>query len=226
MSLSTLVGSLQDAGIIKSDRIINVMKLVDRAKYVPQGFPPYADSPQPIGDAQTISAPHMHAQALELLNPFLHAGSSVLDVGCGSGYLTACMGYLVRPGGNVIGVENREALVELSKSNVAHANSDLLTSGTVHFAFGNAWTGEGFASEGSEGEIFDAIHVGAAAEKMPDILLRSLKRPGRMVIPVGPQWGSQIFVVVDKDKDGGVTQREILSVMYVPLEHQMRPRGQ
>lgn len=226
MSLSALIGSLQGAGILKTDRIAGVMQLVDRSHYVPRSFPSYADCPQPIGDGQTISAPHMHAQALELLSPFLHEGSSALDVGCGSGYLTACMGYLVKPGGNVIGLENREPLVELSNSNVAKANPDLLSSGIVHFRFGNAWTGEGFSNEQNGIEMFDAIHVGAAAERMPDTLLRSLKRPGRMVIPVGPQWGSQVFVVVDKDKNGALTQREILSVMYVPLEHQMRPRGQ
>ena len=40
-----------------------------------------------------------HAQALSLLKDHLKPGNSVLDVGCGSGYLTACMGHMVRGGG-------------------------------------------------------------------------------------------------------------------------------
>jgi protein-L-isoaspartate(D-aspartate) O-methyltransferase len=46
-----------------------------------------SSSPKPIGSAATISAPHMHAHALELLKDKLKPGNKVLDVGCGSGYL-------------------------------------------------------------------------------------------------------------------------------------------
>jgi protein-L-isoaspartate(D-aspartate) O-methyltransferase len=49
-------------------------------------------SPQYLGFEATISAPHMHAYALELLQDHLKPGARVLDVGCGSGYLTACFG--------------------------------------------------------------------------------------------------------------------------------------
>ena len=51
----------------------------------------YVDAPSPIGFNATISAPHMHASALELLRGHLFPGARVLDVGSGTGYLTACM---------------------------------------------------------------------------------------------------------------------------------------
>jgi len=225
MPLNLLVEHLRESGVLRSAKVIDILRTVDRSKYVPPGLPPYFDSPQPIGDGQTISAPHMHAQALELLQGFLHEGSRALDVGCGSGFLTACMGRLVAPSGKVVGIENRETLVDLSSHNVRTADSDLLSNGVVEFRLGNGWTGEGFLSQDKMEEVFDAIHVGAAAESMPQTLVRALKRPGRMVIPVGPQWGSQIFTIVDKDKDGAVSERELMSVMYVPLEQQLRPRG-
>lgn len=225
MSLESLVEGLLTQGVIQSGRVLNVMKRVDRAKYVPEGLSPYSDCPQPIGDGQTISAPHMHGQALELLEPFLRPGAHALDVGCGSGYLSACMGRMVAPGGAVKAIENRETLVDLSRFNIESADKDLLSAGTVSVELGNGWTGEGFLSPGSKEGVFDAIHVGAAADSMPEVLITALKSPGRMVIPVGPQWGSQVFVVVDKDKLGAVTQRELMSVMYVPLEPQLRPRG-
>ena len=223
MSLAALVDSLRLQGIIQSERVVSVMNRVDRAKYVPKELPAYSDSPQPIGDGQTISAPHMHGQALELLEPFLRPGARALDVGSGSGYLTVCMGYLSSPGGSVMGVENRESLVELSQSNIASADIGLLSSGTVSLKLGNGWTGEGFLLPGQEENVFDAIHVGAAAESLPTALVSALKSPGRMVIPLGPQWESQVFTVVDKDRFGSLTQRELMSVMYVPLEG--RPLG-
>jgi len=48
-----------------------------------------------IGYGVTISAPHMHAQALEVLSDQLVEGAKVLDVGSGSGYLTACFAHMV-----------------------------------------------------------------------------------------------------------------------------------
>jgi protein-L-isoaspartate(D-aspartate) O-methyltransferase len=39
----------------------------------------------PIGNDQTISAPHMHAACLDLLAEQLRPGASALDVGSGSG---------------------------------------------------------------------------------------------------------------------------------------------
>jgi Protein-L-isoaspartate(D-aspartate) O-methyltransferase (PCMT) len=63
------------------------MLQTDRKFYAPH---PYTDAPQPIGHQQTISAPHMHAEACErLLSVLPEDGAKILDVGCGSGYLTA-----------------------------------------------------------------------------------------------------------------------------------------
>lgn len=70
------------------------MKAIDRGVFVDDS--PYQDSPQPIGFAATISAPHMHAYALEHLSTHLVPGARALDVGSGSGYLTLAMARMVR----------------------------------------------------------------------------------------------------------------------------------
>lgn len=71
-----LINSLKASGDIKSPQIESAMLAVDRANYCKTS--PYIDSPQSIGYAATISAPHMHAIVLEYLRNHLHDGASVL----------------------------------------------------------------------------------------------------------------------------------------------------
>ena len=71
------------------------MEFIDRRFYAPKR--PYEDSPQGIGFGATISAPHMHAYALEYLYNNLKTAKNVLDVGSGTGYLTAAMALIVPP---------------------------------------------------------------------------------------------------------------------------------
>lgn len=62
-----LIQNMVNEGILSAPTVIQAMKSVDRANFI--AFNPYQDSPQPIGYGQTISAPHMHAYALQLLLP-------------------------------------------------------------------------------------------------------------------------------------------------------------
>lgn len=65
---------------------------------------------------------------------------------------------------------------------------------------------------------YDAIHVGAAAAELPQVLIDQLKPGGRMVIPVGNIF--QDLKVVDKNTDGSVSVHSETSVQYVPLTSQ------
>lgn len=78
-----MVSHLQSSGVIRSKKVAEVMETIDRALFVPPGAQPYLDSPMPIGHNATISAPHMHAMCLELLENHLKPGMSALDVGSG-----------------------------------------------------------------------------------------------------------------------------------------------
>ena len=85
---NSLVKKLQQHGIVQSEEVATTMLAVDRGHYVEQRA--YEDAPQRIGYNITISAPHMHAHALELLRETLKPGCRALDIGSGSGYLTVC----------------------------------------------------------------------------------------------------------------------------------------
>ncbi|KAL6549488.1 Protein-L-isoaspartate O-methyltransferase 2 [Orobanche hederae] len=205
-----MVKHLQSYGVIKSKKVAEVMETIDRAVFVPEGTPPYVDSPMQIGYNATISAPHMHAMCLDLLENHLNPGMHVLDVGSGTGYLTACFAIMVGPDGRTIGVEHIPGLVDSSIKNIEKsAAAPLLEKGSLSVHVGDGRHGW------PEFAPYDAIHVGAAAPEIPPALIEQLKPGGRLVIPVGNIF--QDLQVVDKNMDGTLSVRSETSVRYVPL---------
>ncbi|KAF5459972.1 hypothetical protein F2P56_019876, partial [Juglans regia] len=205
-----MVEQLKTYGVITSEKVADVIESIDRALFVPDGNVPYYDSPMPIGYNVTISAPHMHATCLQLLEENLQPGMHALDVGSGTGYLTACFALMVGPQGCVVGVEHIPELVSSSIQNIQKgAAAPLLKEGSLSVHVGDGRLGW------PEHAPYDAIHVGAAAPEIPQALVDQLKLGGRMVIPVGTIF--QELKVIDKNLDGSLSIRDEISVRYVPL---------
>ena len=96
------------------------MLQVDRADFIETN--PYFDDSQYLGYNVVISAPHMHAYALEYLSPALNNFQNLnpknfrfLDIGSGSGYLTVCLSKLINDQGVVVGIEHVPELYEEGK---------------------------------------------------------------------------------------------------------------
>ncbi|KAL5750659.1 hypothetical protein ACOSP7_025262 [Xanthoceras sorbifolium] len=205
-----MVEHLEHYGVIKSKKVAEVMGTIDRALFVPDGTPAYVDTPMAIGYNATISAPHMHATCLQLLEENLQPGMHALDVGSGTGYLTACFALMVGPQGRAVGVEHIPELVTSSIKNIEKsAAAPLLKEGSLSVHVGDGREGW------PEFAPYDAIHVGAAAPEIPQPLIDQLKPGGRMVIPVGNMF--QDLKVVEKSRDGSISVRSETSVRYVPL---------
>lgn len=184
-------------------RVLNAMASVPRHEFVTDRFLPdaYADTPLPIGCGQTISQPYMVAEMTRLLK--LKRGSKVLEIGTGSGYQAAVLTEFT---GQVYSIEIIKPLAEAAKGRLKRLGYRV-----VRLRRGDGYYGW------PERAPFDAIIVTAAAGQVPPPLIKQLAPGGRMVIPVGPTFGVQSLMLVEKDKAGSVRSRFLMRVRFVPL---------
>ena len=158
------------------------MEGVNRQHYCREAAGCFRDCPQPIGWGITISAPHMHARALEELSDKLRPGSRALDVGSGSGYLSVAMAQLVGSSGKVVGIDHIDGLVAWSRDNVRRdGQQHLLDSGQLELHVADGFQGWAQAAP------YDCIHVGAAPETIPSALKEQLANLRHLCIDHGDQ---------------------------------------
>jgi len=186
---------------IREARVLDAMSRVPRHEFVPETLrqEAYEDHPLPIGEGQTISQPYIVAAMLEHLA--LQATDRVLEVGTGSGYVTALLSLLCA---EVYSVERHAQLAALAES-------------TLHrLGYRNMKIRVGDGSQGwPEYAPFDAILVSAATPEMPPALFAQLREGGRLVVPVGPPSSQELQLI---GKIGGEPEVRVLEgCRFVPL---------
>lgn len=184
-------------------RILDVMTDIPRHEFVPVELRAYAhaDGPLPIGCEKTISQPFITALMTDLLS--LEENETVLEIGTGLGYHTAVLSKLANR------VYTVEIIEELANQAAARLSGQECTN--VEARVGNGYQGW------PDHAPFDKIIVAAAPELIPPPLLEQLRPGGRMVIPAGLN-ESQQLMVVDKDREGRISVREILPVRFGMME--------
>jgi protein-L-isoaspartate(D-aspartate) O-methyltransferase len=186
---------------VRDEGVLAAMNRVLRHEFVPKEFrtQAYADHPIPIDQGQTISQPFIVAVMLEHLR--LQSQDSVLEIGTGSGYVTALLAELA---GKVFSIE-RHALL-------ANSARELL----ARLAYRNVEIVVGDGSQGLPDHApFDAIIVSAAALEIPPALFAQLREGGRMIIPVGPPEAQLLQLVRKQDDRRKITNLD--ACRFVPL---------
>ena len=207
-TMSELCQELINDKWIKTPKVYDSMMLVDRADFAPTN--PYQNEPQKIGYNVVISAPTLHAYCLEALKDFLTEGSTVLDIGFGSGYLTVAMSKMMNDKGCVVGIEHIKNLYEWGMGNISKNHKHLLDEKKIELVLGDGRLGY------KNKAPYKCIHVGAGARKVPDDILEQLACGGRLVMPLGHP-DDQYIYFIDKDLNGKIKYTKGLSVCYVLL---------
>jgi protein-L-isoaspartate(D-aspartate) O-methyltransferase len=196
-----MVDSQLRARGVRDERVLAAMARVPRHVFAPERHLPeaYEDHPLPIGEGQTISQPYIVALMLDALA--LMPSDRVLEVGTGSGYVTALLAELAA---QVFSIERHAALAESAR--------DLLAG----MGYGNVSVMVGDGSQGfAQAAPYTAIIVSAAASAVPSALLAQLAEGGRMIIPVGPADSQQLQLIRVVNGQSQITLRELCR--FVPL---------
>jgi len=190
-----------------SPTVIAAMGDVPRHEFVPVEMRSYAylDQPLPIGCDKTISQPFIVALMTHLLDA--RPEHTVLEIGTGLGYQAAVLSRLAKK------VYSVEVIEELAKR--ARGRLKRLKIVNVDIRAGDG------AQGWPEYAPFDRIMMTAAPQLIPSALLVQLKKGGRMVLPAGIA-DDQKLMIVDKNEQGRIQTRELLSVRFSELEGEER----
>lgn len=205
MNYQELISHLVKEGYLKTPRLIEAFKKIDRANFVREDDLPeaYVNAPLPIGFGQTISQPLTVAFMIELLQP--KSGDKILDVGAGSGWQTAILAEIVGSKGKIFAVEIIKELAEFSRHNIEKYN--FISEGRVQVKQGDATAG--FLKEAP----FDKIIAAAAGEdKIPSAWKEQLKIGGRIVAPIASD-----IVLLNRENNEDFKEQRFGGFAFVPL---------
>ncbi|MFB6362172.1 MAG: protein-L-isoaspartate(D-aspartate) O-methyltransferase [Halobacteriales archaeon] len=179
------------------------MRAVPRHAFVPEDSrsSAYEDRPLPIGNGQTISAPHMVAEMLDVLA--LEPGETVLEIGTGCGYHAAVTAEVVGAD-NVYSVEYDADLAERARRTLAELGYEAIS----------VRAGDGHAGW-PEYAPYDAAYLTCAAEEFPDAVVDQVRARGQLLAPIGTN--RQRLVLAEKRDDGTLAREDRGGVRFVPM---------
>lgn len=167
-------------------RVLETIATLPREAFVPEALRAlaYADTALPLGHGETMMKPVLEGRALQAL--LVGAEESVLEIGTGSGYLTACLATLAR---EVVSVERHADLADNAR---ARLTAQGVTNVRVETADALHWDNT---------QQFDAICVTAAVDTLPARFADWLKPGGRLFVVRGRS-PAMDAVLVRKDVNG------------------------
>jgi len=200
-----LIKHLIEVGALKTPKIIEAFRKIPRDFFVRKDYLKYAyeDIPLPTFSGQTISQPYTIAIMTEALIP--KSGEKILEIGSGSGYQAALLGYCVGKKGKVITIELEKELVEFSKKNIKKVK--LKNVKIIH--------GDGKKGYPKEAP-YDKCIITAACDEVPKAIIGQVKINGRIVAPVNNLFG-QRMMVIDKTGKNKFKKKDLGSFIFVPL---------
>ena len=180
--------------------VLDLLKKVPREDFVPLQYAglAFADLEIPLGHGQSMLSPKLEARLLQALELGKH--DRVLEIGTGSGYMTALLATLA---GHVVSVD---CVAEFT----AQARQTLMRQGIANVTLATGDAAHGFGEDG----LFDVIILTGSVEVLPLAFEQSLAVGGRLLAVVGqvPVMAAKLIRRVDEE----VFRRDVLFETCIP----------
>jgi protein-L-isoaspartate(D-aspartate) O-methyltransferase len=202
-----MIGQQLRAWDVSDARVLDAVQTVPREIFVPPEWRTmaYADTELPLGHGVQLAPPKIQGRALQILLP--RPDDKALEIGCGTGYLTAC---LARLAGRVTGVEIQPELAATARRNLAA------------LAIENAEILEGDGLDMSFGDRYDVICVNGSMPGPIERFERLLEIGGRLFVVTGrpPIMQARRITRVDESE---WTRESVFETCLPPLENARPP---
>jgi protein-L-isoaspartate(D-aspartate) O-methyltransferase len=192
---------------VLDQQVLDLLFAIHREDFVPPAYRAlaFADLEIPLGDGERMWTPKMEARVVQELN--LKEAESVLEIGTGSGYLSALLAGRAR---EVVSVE---------------INPRLLAEGRAHLAAAgvrNVRLERGDGARGWGGDTYDAIVLTGSTPVLPDSWLKQLKPGGRLFAVVGdpPVMTARL---ARWSAPNGIVHEDLFETVIAPLKNAPQP---
>jgi len=174
-------------------QVLDVLNSLDRVDFVREQYKglAYADCQIPLGNQSRMLPPVIEGRMLQALR--IQKDDNILEIGCASGYIGACLATL---GKQVLSLDNNEENLEFARQNASHA-------GLSNIEFKQA---NGLSCELDD--HYDVITVTGSVSEVPDSLRQALTPGGRLFIITGQSPAMQALMIT-RTNDTEWTQQSL-----------------
>lgn len=191
---------------VLDDRVLTLLGQLHREDFVPESARSlaFADVNIPLGFGEFMMAPKVEARMVQALT--VSENDAVLEIGTGSGYVTALLAKLA---GEVVSIDRHPEFTVSAREKLAQANLRNIVCETGDAAYGWAYH-----------PAYDVIAATGSYPLFPDELTRQLKIGGRLFVIVGQAPIMEALLVTRVGENAW--RRESLFETQVPPLHHVR----
>ncbi len=192
---------------VYDEDVLAMLKELPREHFVPDGFESlaFADHAIPLGHGEYMMTPTIEGRLLQGLS--LRGSENILEIGTGSGFMTAC---LARLGSQVTSVDIYDDFIESASRKLENAGID------------NVALSQMDATQTLPAGMFDAIAVTGSVEVLDSRFVEALAPGGKLFIVVGKGPAMEALLIT-RTGDDDIETIGLFETDLAPLVHGALP---